>query len=160
MNKQEQEILNDPIAAKIHHLVQKEWTKVDSIYQSIRSEHWNDDDNDSYNDNDSVDDDLEDGLTALKESLRLARYQVNNIDGDEKKNTYDDDETERTEIITDTSFDIYDENYNEEFEIATMKKPLPKIKSDPNKYGDSTPWIKQTRKLDTSDKNIFCDCPS
>ena len=159
MNKQEQEILNDPIAAKIHHLVQKEWTKVDSIYQSIRSEHWNDDDNDSYNDDDSVDDDLEDGLTALKESLRLARYQVNNIDDDDKKNTYDDAETERTEIITDTSFDIYDENYNEEFEFATMKKPLPSIKRDPHKYGDSTPLIQQTQKLDTSDKNIFCDCP-
>ena len=170
MNEQEQEILNDPIAAKIHHLVQTEWTKVDSIYHSIRNEHWKDDNNsaslqnfnNSYNDDDSIDNNLEDGLTVLKESLRLARYQFNKNDDDDMKNnkTYEDDETERTKIITDTSFDIYDDNYNEEFVFATTKKPLPKIKSDLHKYGVSTPWIKQTRKLDTSDKNIFCDCPS
>jgi len=133
---------------------------VDSIYQSIRSEHWNDDDNDSYNDDDSVDDDLEDGLTELKESLRLARYQLNKNDDDDKKNTYDDDETESTKMIPDKSFDIYDDKYTEEFVSATIKKPLPKLKRDPHKYGDSTFWIKETRKLDTSDKNIFCDCPS
>ena len=74
--EQEQEILNDPIAAKIHYLVQEEWTKVDSIYQSIRKDHWNDGDNDNYNDDDTVDEVLEDGLKELKELLNLAHYNL------------------------------------------------------------------------------------
>ena len=77
--------------------------------------------NDSYNDDDTVDDNLEDGLKELKESLCLARYQLNKNDDDDKKNnhTYNDDETERTENITDTSFDSYDDNYSKEFVFTT-----------------------------------------
>lgn len=60
--------MNDHFAAKIHYLVQEEWTKVDSFYQSIRNEHWNENANsaslqnfhNSYNDDDTIDDDLED----------------------------------------------------------------------------------------------------
>merc|ERR1712241_421147 len=98
----------------------------------------------------------------------MGRYQLNKND-DDKKNTYDDDETESTKMISDKSFDIYDDKYTEEFVSATIKKPLPKLKRDPHKYGDSTFWIKETRKLDTktskrkldnTDINKFGDRPS
>ena len=87
--------------------------------------------------------------------------QLRLADADDKINyTYDDDATEFTENIYDTSFDSYSDNYNEEFILATTTRPQIKIKSDPNKFGDSKPWNQQPRKLDKSDKNSFGDCPS
>ena len=91
----------------------------------------------------------------MKELLHLAHYKLNNNDDDDDKlnknsdnddkniYTYNDDDTECTENITNASFDSYNDNYNEEFVFTTTKKTLLSIKRDPNKYGNSTPWNQQ-----------------
>ena len=95
----------------------------------------------------------------MKELLALTYYNLNTTDANDKINyTYDDDDTEFTKNIYDSSLDSYSDNYNEESILATTTRPQIKIKSNPNKFGDSTPWNQQPQKLDTSNKNSFGDC--
>ena len=107
----------------------------------------------------------------MKKSLHLAHYKFNKNDNNDKNNysfpsettthyKSDDDNTESTENLTNTSFDSYDNNYNKVFAFTSTNRPLMKINSDQNKYGNSTPWNLKTQKIDNSNNNRFDNCPS